>query len=182
MLRRWHTVAVLLALLAVGSARANTLPPEVRAGLPDATLSGSGRFTYFGFDIYDASLWVSPGFSLADYSRHTFALTLTYRRDFTGESIAKRSTSEMRRQPGVSETQLAAWDGLMSSTFPNVRKGDRLTGIHRPGEGAVFLLNGQVAGTIREADFARRFFGIWLSDDTSDTRLREALTIPTVAR
>ena len=70
----------------------------------------------------------------------------------------------------------------MLRTFTNVRKGDRLTGIHRPGEGAVFLLNGQVAGTIREADFARRFFGIWLSDDTSDTRLREALTIPTVAR
>jgi Chalcone isomerase-like len=174
--------ATLLALLAIGGAGANPLPPEVRNGLPNATLAGASRFSYFGFDVYDASLWVMPGFSAVDYDRHGFALALTYLRDFTGESIAKRSVTEMRRQSGVTEAQLTAWDKLMASTFPDVRKGDRLTGIHRPGEGAVFLLNGRPAGTIQEAEFSRRFFGIWLSTQTSNTRLREALTGHAVAR
>lgn len=181
-LRLWFGTAMLLVQLVMGSGSANTLPAEVRTGLPGATLGASARITYFGFDIYDASLWVMPGFSVDDYQRHPFALTLTYRRTFTGESIAKRSVSEMRRQPGITEPQLAAWDSQMSALFPDVRNGDRLTGIHRPGEGAVFLLNGQAAGAIRDADFSRRFFGIWLSTQTSDTRLREALTTPVATR
>ena len=180
--RLGHGAAALLLLLVLGGAGANTLPPEVRVGLPNATLGGNSRFTYFGFDIYDASLWVAPGFSAVDYDRHPFALTLTYLRDFSGEAIAKRSVSEMRRQPGVTDAQLAVWEKRMADTFPNVRKGDRLTGIHRPGEGAVFLLNGQPAGTIQEAEFSRRFFGIWLSTQTSETRLREALITHTVVR
>jgi len=182
-LRLWLGAAMLLVQFVVGgSSSANTLPPEVRTGLPGATLGASARITYFGFDIYDASLWVGPGFSISDYDRHPFALTLTYHRNFTGESIAKRSVTEMRRQPGTTEPQLAAWENLMSTLFPDVRNGDRLTGIHRPGEGAVFLLNGQAAGAIRDADFSRRFFGIWLSTQTSDTRLREALTTPVATR
>jgi hypothetical protein len=175
-------IALLLALLLAAGAGANTLPPEVRTNLPNATLGANSRFTFFGFDVYDANLWVAPGFSLGDYDRHAFALTLTYLRDFSGESIAGRSVSEMRRQTGVTDAQLATWNSLMSSTFPNVRKGDRLTGIHRPGGGATFLLNGLPAGSIEDAEFSRRFFGIWLSAQTSDTRLREALTTRVVAR
>jgi GPH family glycoside/pentoside/hexuronide:cation symporter len=65
----------------------------------------------------------------------------------------------------------------MQEVFPNVRRGDRLTGVHQPGTGAVFLLNGRPLATIADEEFARRFFGIWLSPQTSDTRLRKALTL-----
>jgi len=56
-----------------------------------------------------------------------------------------------------------------------VRKGDRVTGVHRPGQGAAFWVNGRASGEVLDADFARLFFGIWLSPDTSEPRLREAL-------
>lgn len=182
MVTRRQLAASLALLFTLGTAAAKTAPQEVRAELPNATLAGDVRFTFLGFSVYDASLWTTTGFSAMDYDRHAFALSLVYLREFTGEAIAKRSASEMRRQPGATEPQLDAWTRRMREVFPDVRKGDRLTGMHRPGEGARFHLNGQLAGTIPDADFSRRFFGIWLSAQTSDARLRDALAAQAATR
>lgn len=165
----------LVLVVAAGLAGARPVPQEVVRIVPDATLGGNSRLTYLGFKVYDASLWVAPAFSVTDFERHAFALELSYLRNFTGASIAQRSVVEMRRQEGVSEADLARWKQKMLGVFPNVRKGDRLTGLHRPGTGAIFLLNGQPLATIADEEFSRRFFGIWLSEQTSDTRLRKAL-------
>ena len=167
-----------LGLLLAGAAvvaTAGSLPQEVASTIPDAQLGGSSRLTYLGFQVYDASLWVAPSFSVADFAQHPFALELTYLREFTGAAIAQRSVAEIRRQGPVDEERLAAWKQRMQEVFPNVRRGDRLTGVHQPGTGAVFLLNGRPLATIADEEFARRFFGIWLSPQTSDTRLRKAL-------
>jgi hypothetical protein len=50
-----------------------------------------------------------------------------------------------------------------------------LTGIHQPGVGARFWLNGQLRGEVADAEFSRLCFGIWLSDSTSEPRLRAEL-------
>ena len=165
----------LVLAVAAGLAGARAVPNEVAGSLPNAVLGGNSRLTYLGFKVYDASLWVTPAFSVAEFDRHGFALELSYLRAFTGASIAQRSEVEMRRQGGVSEVKLAQWKQKMLDVFPNVRKGDRLVGLHRPGVGAVFLLNGQPLATIDDADFSRHFFGIWLSAQTSDLQLRRAL-------
>jgi hypothetical protein len=170
-----HLAACAALLLATAMASPAAAPPEVRDNLPAATVGVVSRFTFLGFQIYDASLWTTPGFTPAEYAKHAFALELSYLRDFTGEAIADRSVQEMRRQPGVTEAQLRTWKLQMQQVFPDVRKGDRLTGLHRPGMGAAFLFNGKPGGTIADEEFARRFFGIWLSAESSDTRLRDAV-------
>jgi len=63
----------------------------------------------------------------------------------------------------------------MRDAFPAVKTGDRISGVNRPGVGAQFLTNGQPTGDIRDVEFARLFFGIWLLPDTSEPRLRQAL-------
>jgi hypothetical protein len=63
----------------------------------------------------------------------------------------------------------------MLQFFPDVRPGDRITGVQRPDGVVRFFLNGQLRGEKRDADFARRFFGIWLAPVTSEPRLRAAL-------
>jgi len=177
-----HLVIGLALAGAAMLAGARTVPLEVAKGVPEATLGGSARLTYLGFKVYDASLWVAPAFTVADYERHAFALEIVYLRDITGASIAQRSAVEIGRQGNVSETQLAQWKQQMLEAFPNVRKGDRLTGLHRPGTGAIFLLNGQALATITDEEFSRRFFGIWLSPQTSEVTLRRALISRLVAR
>jgi Chalcone isomerase-like len=63
----------------------------------------------------------------------------------------------------------------MTQLFPDVRGGDRLTGVQRPGQAARFFLNGVLRGEVPDADFTRLFFGIWLSPRTSEPRLRAQL-------
>jgi hypothetical protein len=63
----------------------------------------------------------------------------------------------------------------MKTTFPDVKKGDQLIGIHRPDGSASFTLNGKSIGEIRDEEFTRLFFGIWLSPRTSEPKMRNAL-------
>jgi hypothetical protein len=154
------------------------VPAEVAAELPGARLLGSGRLTYFGLHVYDARLWVVDGFTADTFAKQALALELEYARTLVGKLIAERSLDEMKRVGGFSDEQGQRWLALMTQTFPDVNKGDRLTGLHRPGEAAAFFLNGKPRGEVRDADFARRFFGIWLAPQTSEPKLRAALLGP----
>ena len=148
---------------------------DLRELLPQHKLSGRGRLTVWGFDVYDASLWVTPGFKADKLTAVPFALELAYLRDFTNTDIAERSIVEMRRSATISEAQAKAWTAAMLRVIPNVKKGDRIMGVYRPGTGVAFLINGKSAGEIMDAEFARLFFGIWLSPKTSEPKVRSAL-------
>jgi hypothetical protein len=89
--------------------------------------------------------------------------------------IAERSITEMRRVGSFDDEQAQRWLAALKQIFPDVNAGDRITGVHRPGEGARFHVNGRLAGEVRDPLFARLFFGIWLSSRTSEPQLRAAL-------
>ena len=189
---RWRVALVPLLLCAAGtllaqpspepapaatSTSANTASPpvELKTSLPQAKLIGKARLKVWGFEVYDARLWATAGFSSARYSAFPLALELAYLRDFKAQDIAERSLKEMRRTQPISDAQAALWQAEMLRVFPNVRKGDRITGVNRPGEGAAFWVNGQASGEIRDAEFSRLFFGIWLSPQTSELAMRASL-------
>lgn len=150
-------------------------PPELLPRLPQAQLRGASRFRYYGFHVYDAQLWVSPGFDPAKWANQPLALCLIYARSLKASDIADRSIQEMRRQTTVSDADAQRWDQAMTAAFADVRSGDRLTGLNQPGVGASFFLNGQATQTIKDARFAELFFGIWLSSATSAPALRREL-------
>lgn len=149
--------------------------PEVRTSLPDARLVGSTRLRVWGFEVYDAQLWVAPGFRASQYGQFALALSLSYLRALKGAAIAERSLQEMQDIEPISNAQAEQWLRTMRQTFSDVQAGDRLTGLHRPGVGASFWLNGQALGSVADADFSQRFFGIWLADATSEPAMRRAL-------
>ena len=150
-------------------------PAEISASLPKAVLAGSARMRYWGLNIYDARLWITPGFTPSAYWQSTFALELTYLRSLSGKAIAQRSLSEMRRIGSVRSDTGERWLQTMTSVFPDVQTGDRLTGLHLPNQGARFWLNGQARPEVQDPEFSCLFFGIWLSDNTSEPSLRAAL-------
>ncbi len=155
--------------------QATPLPQELRAALPVATLSGQAKMRFWGFEVYQATLWVAPGFVEAAFEQSAFALELDYLRDFKGADIARRSIAEMRRQTPMTLAQESAWEHQMRALFPDVKTGDRITGVHQPATGAVFWSNGRLLGEVRDPAFAKQFFGIWLSAQTSEPQLRRAL-------
>jgi hypothetical protein len=152
------------------------VPVDVSAAVPQARVVGSTRLKVWGFDIYDAQLWAAPGFQAARYADSPLALELTYLRDFARADIARRSLAEMRRSAPISDAQATAWQQKLEAAFPDVRKGDRILGIYLPQtRTARFLTNGQPTGEVSDGDFARLFFGIWLSPQTSEPAMRRAL-------
>jgi glycine/D-amino acid oxidase-like deaminating enzyme len=82
---------------------------------------------------------------------------------------------ELRQVIDITEEEATRWLSAMRALFPDVKEGDRLTGIHLPGMGARFAFNGQPVGDVRDPEFARLFFGIWLAAQSSEPALRDAL-------
>jgi len=156
------------------------LPAPVAQAVPQATLSGSTRLRVWGFEVYDAQLWVAPGFQAERYADTPFALELRYLRDFSRADIARRSIAEMRRSASIPDAQAQAWQQKLEAAFPDVQRGDRILGIYEPQtQTARFLTNGQPTGEIRDGNFAALFFGIWLSPQTSEPAMRKALLAAT---
>lgn len=155
--------------------QAQALRPELRAELPSGRLQGVAKLNVWGFDIYNASLWTQPGFEPQNFAQHNFALDLAYLRAFESKAIVKRSLDEMKRLGKMTPEQALTWQTTMAVLFPNVKAGDRITGVHRAGTGAAFWLNGKATGEINDVEFARLFFGIWLAEGTSEPAMRQAL-------
>jgi hypothetical protein len=160
----------LLALLLISAqVNATTL---IEAEIPNAQMVATGRLTVFLFDVYDASLYTVNG------KRQVvppYALKLAYLRDIKGEKIADQSTEEIRNQKQVDEVTLADWHSQMRNIFPNVKKGDHITGIYKSPSECAFYKNDSPIGQINNKQFCTAFFNIWFGENTSQPALRNQL-------
>ncbi|MFZ6648767.1 chalcone isomerase family protein [Undibacterium sp. TJN25] len=152
------------------------VPAPVQAEFSHAHLAGAGSFRWFGLKIYDAALWVTDaGYRDDAPGKNKFALELQYARALVGTKIAKASYEEITRLKLGSEETRQKWLTQMNRLFPDVREGDRITGIYLPAQGARFYLNGNALGEIADAEFAHAFFAIWLDKNTTAPALRSKL-------
>ncbi|RCS57136.1 chalcone isomerase family protein [Parvibium lacunae] len=163
-------------LLSVNQATALPSPSYVQEELSTNQFMGSGKFRWFGLAIYDAALWAKNPASL----QQGFALRLTYARNLDGEKIADSSAEEIERLGFGTPTQRQEWQKRMQSLFPNVKAGDRITGINLAGQATRFYFNGRELGTIADPAFTQAFFAIWLDPRTRAPNLRAALLGQTV--
>jgi hypothetical protein len=166
-LDRWLLATVLALATVVASA-------GWREQLPDARLVGRGVFRYFGFRIYDAELW-SPSGALS--SGQPYALVLTYHHDIDKARFIDTSVDEIVRTQGgkASASQLAAWRQLMALAFVDIRAGEQMAALFRPGQGVRFFHDSQQTADVDDPAFAAAFAGIWLSKGSRDPALRAAL-------
>lgn len=149
--------------------------PAVRQASGEVQPAGRGRLTWWGFDVYDAALWTAPGFRADRFESHAFVLELSYLRAFTGAEIASASLQQMRRHGRIEPGDAARWQSELTRVLPDVKPGDRLAGVHQPGQGATFFHNARPLGTVGDAQFARLFFAIWLGEASSEPALRRSL-------
>lgn len=149
--------------------------PEIKSNLAAPLLQGIGRMTYFGLPVYQAALWTDGPLPSADWLAHRLVLSLTYARALQGRAIAERSLLEMERMQPLTAAQRQAWQPVLQRAFPDVQRGERLSGVYRPGGPCAFYHQAQLSCETRDEELARRFFSIWLSPQTSEPALREAL-------
>lgn len=160
----------------VAVAHAQAPPAHVAKYFADARLAGIGKYTWYGFHVYDARLYVpEAGIDRRDPAGAPFALELTYRRALSGRAIADASRDEIERLDFGSAESRARWHAQMLDLFPNIERDHTLAGVNLPGRGVRFYLDGRALGSIDDTQFARAFFAIWLDERTRAPRLRESL-------
>lgn len=161
-----------ICLLTLISPLAVNAAEHIKSAVPNAQKVGEGRMTYLFWDVYDAQLFAPNGKWTA---QSPYALKLSYLRRFSGDKIADRSVIEMRKQGIKDEVKLATWHSQMKNIFPDVNENTSLTGIRTKNEETVFYDENKEIGRIRDKEFTKAFFNIWLSPKTSEPELRRQL-------
>jgi Chalcone isomerase-like len=169
-----HCLSVLAIILSlVGTAaHANTLPVPVAKEHTGLSVRGETLLRVFGFKVYDARLWTQ---SKAHSYDDMFALELVYAMGFKGKDIADRSVEEMRKVGIRDEAKLMRWGSEMARIFPDIQKGEALIGVFVPNKEVRFFTREKLIATVADPEFAKAFFDIWLSEKTSEPKLREKL-------
>lgn len=161
------------------------------------TLLGQHEFTYWGLAIYKASLWsaVKPSGVARDASAIVqssppwglptawVALSLVYQRGFTKELLVKRSLQEMLAQHTLAKGHESDWEKELMALLPNVNAQDELLAVYESQDwGRMWLfgktkghLSYEFLGVLKDAQLAQSFMGIWLSSQSTQPKMREAL-------
>jgi hypothetical protein len=132
-------------------------------------MRGEATMRFFGLKVYDVRLWTQmKPFTYSD----PFAVELVYDMNLNGKDIAERSVKEMRSQGYNDEGKLKRWGEEMAKIFPDIKKGDALIGVSIPGKEARFYSREKLIAAVPDPEFAKAFFDIWLSEKSSEPRLR----------
>ncbi len=165
-----HKALIILTLLCFSAIPAHA--DIIKKHIKDAETVGSGKFKYLLWEVYDATLYAPAG----KWQRtKPFALTLKYLRSATGVEIADHTAQEIRQLGFPNEIKLAAWHSQMRKIFPNVTEGVSLTGIHEPGVPTRFYKGSTQIGIVKDPEFGKWFFNIWLGNKTSVPKLKKQL-------
>lgn len=162
---------ILTALMALPHS-ADAKPAILNPYLDAAQQVGAGRLTYLFWNVYDATLYAPQG-KWAEGK--PFALELKYLIDVEGAEITRISVDEIQKQAPVNTQKLGVWKSEMAKIFPDMKAGTTIVGIRTKAGNAVFYKDNQHIGTIKDKEFADRFFGIWISPSTSMPELRQEL-------
>ena len=157
-----------LLLSAFGS-QAQTLPELITRELMGLAVRGDATMRFFGLKVYDVRLWTQmKPFTHGD----PFAIELVYDMNLNGKDIAERSVKEMRSQGCDDESKLKRWGEEMAKIFPDIKKGDALIGVSVPGKEARFYSREKLIAVVPDPEFSKAFFDIWLSEKSSEPKLR----------
>jgi hypothetical protein len=137
----------------------------------DLPLRGKYHYSYWGFDIYHAKLFMDKD---CIYPQCDLVLELKYDADFEGTDIVKRSIEEIDSQKHLEEKVKNNYTEILNNIFPNINKGDIIKG-KMIKERSQFYLNNKFIGQIDDPTLTRYFFDIWLSPQTTEPTMRQAL-------
>lgn len=135
-------------------------------------LLGQGVYSVMFWDIYSAELFAPD---MTWQPQKSYALRLTYFREFSGQDIAQRSVEEIEKLGFNEQERLQRWYKQMQQIFPDVKAGESLTGVRQDNGVTVFFKDQKPVGQIEDIRFSDWFFGIWLAPETSAPELRQQL-------
>jgi hypothetical protein len=157
-----------------------SFPDRMRVDSSELTLNGLGarKATFLEVNVYVAALYSQqpsrdPKVLLA--ASGPDELILQFVRNVGVDDLTKAWNEGFERN---SKSQLPAFKdriAKLNSWMTDMKTGQRLTFIRRPGAGIEVGVNGTVKGTIEGDDFARALLAIWLGETPPNPELKQGL-------
>ena len=132
---------------------------------------GKGSYVFLFKTRFKATL-KSPTLNYK-YPSSEAAISIRYLQSFTKQDLIE-ATSRSWRRMGESPSFIANGEKVLSKIYPNVKENDVITFVYQPGN-SLFFLNRKKIGMIKDNNFSKKFLGIWLSENSTATRLRRSL-------
>lgn len=179
--------SLLMSVLGLATATAHakeclgvSFPDRMRVDGSELTLNGLGarKATFLKVNVYVAALYSQqpsrdPKPLLA--ASGPDELILQFVRNVGVDDLTKAWNEGFERN---SKQQLPAFKeriAKLNSWMTDMKTGQRLTFIRRPGTGIEVGVNGTVKGTIEGDDFARALLSIWLGETPPNPELKVGL-------
>jgi hypothetical protein len=157
-----------------------SFPEQVQSEGAALKLNGLGlrQATIFKVNVYVAALYVAQTSTDPNAILKSSApkeLVLHFVRDVGRADLNKGwqegfENNAQSQLPALKE-RIEAFKGLMA----DVKTGERLRLVHKPGAGVQVDVNKAVKGTIKGDDFAHALFSIWLGSNPPNTELKAGL-------
>jgi hypothetical protein len=167
-----HKLILLIILLLPALGFAYDKPVEIKDKFTSEKPYGEGTLHFMLLHVYDTSLWTDA--KTFSYEQ-PFALSITYRMNFSKEELTDRSLKEIKHAHTLPDETLEKYKKIFLEIYPHVKKGDRITAIYNAKKQVELYHNGALYGTAKEKEFAVPFFDIWLGEKTSELKLRNKL-------
>lgn len=178
-------LAILSVLLSIGTVHGRqcagiSFPEELRSGGATLKLNGLGlrEATLFKVDVYVAALYVTQTSRKADAILNSNApkeLILQFVRDVERADVNKGWQEGFEKNAEGALAALKDRIEAFKALMPDMKTGQRLRLVHKPGAGVEVDIDNAVEGTIKGDDFARALFSIWLGSHPPNPGLTAGL-------
>jgi hypothetical protein len=185
-------VAVLLLPLLAGAVvepkTGTEYPDRVDLELGDATMElratgvGLREKTFMKVDVYTIVSYVAAGTDLSEDPAATLRsleaprrIRMDLRRGFSREKLVNSFNEVIEKNYEDMSAFIDDLGVFMSYFDRDAQENDVLIFDYVPGTGLTTTLNGEVKGTIANADFAQALWTVWFGEKPADKGLREAL-------
>ena len=146
-----------------------SFPDQAQVEGTNLTLNGLGLrlATMLKVKVYVAALYVGKTSNDAGAILGSSApteLILQFVRDVGADDLRKGFDEGFEKNAKAQLPALKERIAQLNGWVSDVRSGQKLTFVHKPGTGVQVDVNGSVKGTIKGDDFFKAFLSIWLGD------------------
>ncbi len=177
--------AGLLLLAGLGAANARQcrdvdFPEHARIDDTELTLNGLGvrKATFLKVNVYVAALYVTTPArdprTLVDPNTPA-ELILHFVRNVGVGDLRKAWSEGFERADKDQLPLLSARIAMLNSWMSDMKTGQRVVFVRKPGTGLQVSVNGVVKGTVTGDDFSRALFLIWLGPEPPNAELKSGL-------
>lgn len=178
---RRHCLLTFIAIATIGPGIAHAkLPRVIKVGSHEIVLNGEGSRSKSFISIYESGLYlVSPSSNASAIldAEQLMAIRIRITSSFVSRSSLVSSLEEgLKKSTGGNTSKITnETQAFMNCLKDEVKKNDLYDFLYVPNKGMYIVKNGKIQGTIPGLAFKKAFFGIWLSDQPVDKKLRTAL-------